>query len=60
MRADDVQVEKLEETDGVYVENLEGHTKTGKEDELARKDQSQQRMSRVPRELSSLLVWRLG
>ena len=50
MMADDVQVENLEETDevyvenletdGVYVVNLEGHTKTGKEDELAMKGQS--------------------
>ena len=63
MMADDVQVENLEETDevyvenletdGVYVENLEGHTKTEKEDELAMRDQSKQKLSRVPHELSS-------
>ena len=70
MMADDVQVENLEETDevyvenletdGVYVVNLEGHTKTGKEDELAMKGLSKQKMSKVPHELSSLLVWRVG
>ena len=53
MMADDVQVENLE-TDGVYVVNLEGHTKTGKEDELAMKGLSKQKMSKVPHELFSL------
>ena len=60
MMADDVQVENLEEVDEVYVVNLEGHTETGKEDELAMKGQSKLNMSRVPHGLSSLLVWRLG
>ena len=58
MMADDVL--NLEETDEVYVVNLEDHIKTVKEDELAMKGQSKQKMSRVPHELSSLLVWRLG
>ena len=49
---DEVYVENLE-TDGVYVVNLEGHTKTGKEDELAMKGLTKQKLSRVPHELSS-------
>ena len=52
MRSYDVQVENLE-VEGVCVENLEGHTKTEKEDELAMRDQSKQKLSRVPHELSS-------
>ena len=53
MRSYDVQVENLEEVDEVYVVNLEGHTETGKEDELAMKGLTKQKLSRVPHELSS-------
>ena len=53
MMADDDQVENLEETDEVYVENLEGHAKTGKEDELPMKGQSKHKLSGVPHEMSS-------